>query len=168
MPDAERQNYAGVRVEIHEHLDGKLVVKYEGQVIPTQEAPPRPCILRITGTNRMKEFANLPGWLKRFDYEAAQEKVTSVDSSDSFDRLTCRPSPLKKARWEAIQAAKHRGLSKRAIARELGFSRNTVKKYLTSSSPPVYPPRPKTYPKQRKSPKLISKEGLIKSLVTYA
>ena len=34
-----------------------------------------------------------------------------------------------------------RGLSLRAIARELGISRITVRKYVEASSPPVYPDR---------------------------
>ena len=40
--------------------------------------------------------------------------------------------------WEAIQEAKSRGLSLRAIARELGISRSTVTKYVKASTPPAY------------------------------
>jgi len=168
IPDGERQNYAGVRAEIQEHLDGKLVVSYEGRIIPTQEAPPRPCILRATSITRNNEFANLPEWLKRFDNEVIQEKRFIGKSSDSFDIPPRCPTLLQKARWEAVQAAKQRGLSKRAIARVLGFSRNTVKRHLKAPSPPVYPPRLKTCPNQKESERVISKEGLTKSLVICA
>ncbi len=38
------------------------------------------------------------------------------------------------------------GMSSRAIARELGISRNTVKRYLQAKSePPKYTPRPAVY-----------------------
>ena len=51
------------------------------------------------------------------------------------------PTPRQRARWKAVQRAKRRGLSLRAIARELGISRITVRKYVEASSPPVYPDR---------------------------
>ena len=31
---------------VQERLDGKLVVCYQNQIVPTQEAPPRPGVLR--------------------------------------------------------------------------------------------------------------------------
>jgi len=42
------------------------------------------------------------------------------------------------AYWEAICKAKRRGLSLRAIARELGISRSTSAKYVKESRPRVY------------------------------
>ena len=39
--------------------------------------------------------------------------------------------------WENVQEAKFRGLSLRAIARELGIHRNTVRKYALPESPPL-------------------------------
>ena len=48
LPDVTRPTYAGVQVEIQEDLDGRLLVQYQGQTIPTQEAPPRPAQLRET------------------------------------------------------------------------------------------------------------------------
>ena len=46
LPGTERRSYAGAVVEILESLDGKLAVRYQGEVIASQEAPPRPGILR--------------------------------------------------------------------------------------------------------------------------
>jgi transposase len=46
LPEPERSSYAGKRVEVQKRLDRSLVVCYQGQVIPTQEAPPRPGVLR--------------------------------------------------------------------------------------------------------------------------
>ena len=38
------------------------------------------------------------------------------------------PTPTQKARWKAIQQARLKGLSLRAIAKELGIARDTVRK----------------------------------------
>ena len=46
LPDAERGSYAGAKVEVLEGLDGTLRVQHEGRIIPSQEAPPRPGLLR--------------------------------------------------------------------------------------------------------------------------
>ena len=43
--------------------------------------------------------------------------------------------------WHTIQVLKRQGLKKRAIARQLGISRNTVKRYWHSQAPPKYPRR---------------------------
>ena len=47
------------------------------------------------------------------------------------------PTPTQQARWEAVQQAKNRGLSLRAIARELDMARDTVGKCLKAASPPT-------------------------------
>ena len=46
LPGMERPSYAGAQMEVHEGLDGQLLVQYQGRTIPTQEAPPRPGVLR--------------------------------------------------------------------------------------------------------------------------
>ena len=48
-----------------------------------------------------------------------------------------RPLNSPQARWEAVQQAKSRGLSLRAIARELGMSRVATRKYALAESPPT-------------------------------
>ena len=48
-----------------------------------------------------------------------------------------RPSPRQQALWNAVQQAKLRGLSIRAIARETGIHRNTVKTYAEAKYPPM-------------------------------
>ena len=45
--------------------------------------------------------------------------------------------PSQKARWKALQSARLKGLSLRAIARELGISRVTVRKYAYAEQPPT-------------------------------
>ncbi len=46
LPDRGRPSYAGSVVDVLEGLDGQLAVRYQGEIIPSQEAPPRPGILR--------------------------------------------------------------------------------------------------------------------------
>ena len=47
------------------------------------------------------------------------------------------PIPTQKARWKAIQQARLNGLSLRAIAREVGIARDTVRKYAYAEQPPT-------------------------------
>ena len=47
------------------------------------------------------------------------------------------PTPTQVARWKAIRQARLKGLSPRAIARELGISRVTVRKYAYAEKPPT-------------------------------
>jgi transposase len=49
-----------------------------------------------------------------------------------------RPTPRKLALWEEVQKRKGSGQSNRAIARELGAHRKTIRKYLTAAQPPTY------------------------------
>ena len=37
LPGKERPSYAGAQLEVHEGLDGQLLVQYRGRTIPTQE-----------------------------------------------------------------------------------------------------------------------------------
>ena len=40
LPGMERRSYAGAAVEVLEGLDGQLTVRYQGEIVPSQEAPP--------------------------------------------------------------------------------------------------------------------------------
>ena len=46
LPGKDRPSHAGVAVDVLEGLDGQLSVQHNRRVIPTQEAPPHPGILR--------------------------------------------------------------------------------------------------------------------------
>ena len=50
LPDQARPSFAGSAVEVLEGLDGRLAVQHEGRIVASQEAPPRPGILRSFGT----------------------------------------------------------------------------------------------------------------------
>ena len=47
------------------------------------------------------------------------------------------PTPTQQARWEAVQQARSKGLSQRAIAQKLGMARDTVGKYAKAKNPPT-------------------------------
>ena len=48
-----------------------------------------------------------------------------------------KPTFLQKERWKAIRKARRKGMSLRAIERELGIHRSTIKKYVDAESPPT-------------------------------
>ena len=47
------------------------------------------------------------------------------------------PTPTQQARWEAVQQAKEKGLSLRAIAQKLSMPRDTAGKYAKAKRPPT-------------------------------
>ena len=115
-----------------ERLDGGLTVLYKEQEIATQEAPPRASVLR--GSKGRQLYEDRARFMERVEacLPAAPEPSTPTAGEGR------RPTPRMQAYWDAIQEAKSRGLSLRAIARELGISRSTVTKYVKASRPPVY------------------------------
>lgn len=166
LPGTERTSYAGVHVEVQERLDGQLVVRYQDRIIPTQEAPPRPGVLRevngyggngrlnLSGQLRqLEELASYEDWVDQHgEFEVSDEESDGpaaigatrhhVNGSGKAQASSPRqPTPRQTVRWRAVQQAKRRGLSLRAIARELGIHRNTVRKYVDAKSPPAYRPR---------------------------
>ena len=175
LPGQDRPSYTGVRAEIQERLDGRLVVRYQDRVIPTREAPPRPGVLRagygVWGSGSTTASKWLADGFVCYNVghrKQDDEKETAVDrlptacsfqacpvdpkchAAPGFSSLSDmplrRPTPLQQARWDAVQAAKRRGLSLRAIARDLGISRNTVRRHIAAHSPPVYPFRRSGHP----------------------
>ena len=48
LPSEERPSYAGARVEVLEQSNGQLMAQHNGEVIPHQEASPRPGALRAS------------------------------------------------------------------------------------------------------------------------
>ena len=151
LPGTERPTYAGLKVDVLEGPNGQLVIEHEGQVIPSQEAPPRPNILRdMNGhSSHAPPYRNGLGsrWervLASLDRERAEEN--DRDSGSARDRRKAtsvprRPTLKQIARWKAVHTAKRRGLSIRAITKETGIHRKTVRKYLRADSPPMNRPR---------------------------
>ena len=139
LPDADPGTYAGSKVEVLEGLDGTLRVQHEGRIIPSQEAPPRPGVLRDTTQMLARDVHPNnadSGWLHRYAQIAAGAAADGVNGTHQpVTVLRRKPNKRQRAWWKAIHRARLQGLSKRAIAKNLGISRNTVKKYLAAESP---------------------------------
>lgn len=198
LPGPERPSYVQARVEVQERLDGSLVVCYQGRGIPTQEAPPRPAVLRSRNRDHGgRAIATLEclaggvtpdgvggqgqGWVEVVGTAregAAAGSLVHVRNGGAYRPNAPdipappwaprrRPTPLQQARWDAIHHTKRQGLSLRAIARVLGISRDTVRKYAGADSPPVYPLRRTPTPWAESPQELEVLSGrLTKSLIS--
>ena len=163
LPGTDRTSYAGAVVDVLERLDGHLEVQYQGRDIPSQEAPPRPSVLRglagRTGHTPLPHLptnvnSNGPGRksvprLATLTPAHHVGKLIAVAGPNGARRVRKpvsppprKPTPLQTARWKAVQKAKRRGLTIRGIARELGIHRATAKKYMNAKSPPMTRHRP--------------------------
>ena len=131
----------------------RLSVRRDGRTIPAQEAPPPPVFLRNGGgssDNAPVPHLN-PGPLAESWGEAlapldtmaddAKEGGSAVEGADPADKSPVKPARkptfLQKARWKAVEKARRKGMSLRAIERELGIHRSTIKKYLDAEGPPT-------------------------------
>ena len=158
LPDTDRPSYAGAAVDVLEGLDGHLAVQREGRVIPSQEAPPRPSVLRgFAGRTVHTPTLHPPNnglgrrWTARLaalDATRDAEKPVATSGRNGAGRVRKaatrrhrKPTPLQTVRWKAVQRVKRKGLSIRGIARELGIHRETVRKYMNAESPPMSPSR---------------------------
>ena len=158
LPEPERPSYAGAVVEILEGLDGRLRVRHEGRIINAQEAPPSPVFLRNGQGDSATPLLSPAGayysgqrWaatLKALDSRTANEEHQvgltggTPASSTPATVLPRKPTFLQKERWKAIQKAIRKGMSLRAIERELGIHRGTTKKYMDADGPPGRRSRP--------------------------
>jgi len=135
LPDKERPSYSGVRAEIQERLDGDIIVYHQGKEIPTHEAPPRPSIFRAGNCN-WSGLNVLPKWLT--EPGNTDPKSCVRHPAIPLNPPPRGPTPRKVAYWKAVQTARRQGLAIQAIARILGMSRGTVRKYLAAPGPTVY------------------------------
>ena len=127
-------------------------MRHEGRMVPAQEAPPSPVFLR-NGHGRSVPVPVAPSgvnglgerWraaLQPLDSRAAEEKDQGaiIDNSAAAGKPKTvsprKPTFLQKERWKAVQKARRKGMSLRAIERELGIHRATIKKYLAAEGPP--------------------------------
>ena len=153
LPGPERPSYAGAAVEVLEGLDGQLSVRHEGRIVPAQEARPSPIFLRnghgrsatvpvpTSGANGLGE--RWTAALKPLDSRAEEEQDQGVitDRAATAGKLKAtsprKPTFLQRERWKAIQKARRKGMSLRAIERELGINRATLRNYLDAEGPPT-------------------------------
>ena len=162
LPDAERTSYAGLRVEVLERPDGELSIRYEGRRVATQEPPPRigalwagvtawspgPELRRVVSSvgdhhisrsqQRHRATVEPVRPAKAVAKPVAGTEAVARDADNKATNPWARtPTPTQLARWKAIRKAKLKGLSLRAISRELGISRATVRKYAYADKPPT-------------------------------
>ena len=119
-----------------EQTDGRLQVAFAGKVILLKLVPPRPGLMRIgASANKLRRTLE-----RQLEKVAKLPKVVPVKKKRK-ERSPDEPDPRRQptarqvARWKAMQSAKAKGLSLRAIARELGIARDTVAKYARSAHP---------------------------------
>ena len=156
LPGGDLPSYAGLQVEVHEDLEGCISVQYLGQTIATQEAPPRPGLLRAAAAARAQGNGESQWGIAvngRWQKSLAILETGDVDrprrTRKSRAKRDRKPTPRQMTIWQAVQEAKLRGLSFRAIARELGIHWNTAKRYALADSPPI---RRTTTPAQAQQP----------------
>ena len=162
LPDQERTSYAGLRVEVLERPDGELIIRYEGRRVATQEPPPRmgalwagatvwspgPELRRIVSSvgdhhisrsqqHRLAALEPVRPAAPAHKPVAGKEAAAKDTASKASNPWTRTPTPTQLARWKAIQKGRLKGLSLRAISRELGISRVTVRKYAYAEKPPT-------------------------------
>ena len=120
LPDAEQGSYAGTKVEVLEGLDGTLRVQHEGSIIASQEAPPRPGIMRNSNTPPiLTRNSHLNGTCRYW-----RDKLASLQAKGVADNgvhkpvavLRRKPKRLQRAWWNAIHQAKLNGVSIWGIA----------------------------------------------------
>ena len=170
LPGTERPSYAGVQVEVLEHVDGRLQVRYQGDIIPCRQAPPRPGALRaangaLASTPEMGRIIRRLGKhrlsqhqlrrLASLDLDPVVEDPLDDDvQPDHQPRRELTPRQL--ALWKAVQQAKIQGLSLREISLQLRISRNTVRKYARALTQPTNRPVKR---KDRRRPQLAPSQA---------
>ncbi len=129
-------------------------MRHEGEIIPSRPAPPRPGALRAAhgglapnpeisrivkrlGNHRLSQpqlrnLANLE------PDPVVEEPAVENNPNEPPKRRELTPRQL--ALWKAVQQARVQGLALREIARQLGVSRNTVRKYARSLTQPTNRP----------------------------
>ena len=155
LPGKDRPSYAGLQVDLLERADGELLIRYQGEAVDYQEAAQPTASLWGEGTGLLPS-ADQPETASGLasshldenqrklltDLESSVEKRTKAKKAADQGKpvrhqLHRKRTPTQQARWEAVQQAKSRGLSLRAIARELGMSRVATRKYALAESPPT-------------------------------
>lgn len=55
QPTAQRASYTRARLEVREHLDGRVAIVHQGTILTMTEAPPGPVVLRTRGQHSARE-----------------------------------------------------------------------------------------------------------------
>lgn len=79
MPGTQRVSYARATVDIHEHLDGRLVVYYQGEPVASQPAPVEAPVLRARSGRRTEPTRVVAGLEDDVSREDLSVVVEGVD-----------------------------------------------------------------------------------------
>ena len=122
-PRSLGQSVAGAKVEVQERPDGAVVVTRNGRVVETTCCPGR-------------SSARLAERLREATAATPCQEAVAARGGTCPAQL---PRGLRRQQewWLAIQTAYGNGQPIRAIARELGISRNTARKYVRRLDPPA-------------------------------
>ena len=153
LPGTEHPSYAGAAVEILEGLAAGCRCGMKGaSSLPKRRHPvryssetatgiPQPVPVAPSGINGLGErwTAALKPLDSRAEDEQDQGAITGSAATAGKPKAasTRKPTFLQRERWKAIQKARGKGMSLRAIERELGIHRATIKKYMDTESPPT-------------------------------
>ena len=117
LPGKTRPTYAGVQVEVQEDLEGRLLVQYQGRTIPTQEAPPRPGLLRAStlsptlegsgvGHSANNAEGQLDACLARLETGEVDRDLRPRKSKAQQHRM---PTARQRTLWENVQQSQAQG-----------------------------------------------------------
>ena len=129
LPGGTRPTYAGVQVEVQRTWRAGFWCSIKDRPSLRRRAPPHSGMLRAIAIPHVED----PGGAgSQWDACLARLEPDEVDRDlrprKSKAQQHSIPTARQKALWENVQQAKLRGLSLRAIARELGIHRNTARK----------------------------------------
>ena len=130
-------------MNVLEGLDGRLAVQHEERIVPSQEAPPRPSVLRgfarrTTHSPIIHQSTNGLGtkWVAKLatldaNYDAEQPVTTSGRNGTGRVRKAVnprrrKPTPLQTARWKAVQRAKRNAMDHPKFSSVRGTSSGLV------------------------------------------
>ena len=137
----------------------RLQIRYQDEIIPCRQAPPRPGVLRASH-GAMAPTPELNRIVKRLgNHRPSQHQLRQlanlepalVDDDDPVQSAGSSPetalpphrelTPQQLALWKAVQHAPVQGLALREIARQFGVSRNTLRKYARALTQPTNRPQ---------------------------
>lgn len=128
-----QQSHAGHRVVLRRYPDGRMEIYFGDQEIRFREIPRKSRYFSAWTENSESESTEMPAWLENI-FKGKPDPKRQLFPNNQGSR---QPTPRQQALWEAVQECVKQGLSKQAIARTLGISRKTAKKYALAISPPV-------------------------------
>ena len=162
FPEAEQPSYARTHVEVQERLDGRLLVRYRGQLLTPEDAPPLAAELRARADAGFADaYTSVPlleqpvatrkprttlGWDGDWYRDEAKKCIhgqlvlAGMERARQQGKRIGRPSVTERygfsQRFEAVLERLEQGeISQRQAARELAIGYATLKRLLDTRQP---------------------------------